>query len=40
LGIAVISLLFASVVTWPRLIWFSVAQALTMCKAALPPALS
>ena len=30
LGMAVISLLFSSTTTWPRLIWLAVAQALTM----------
>ena len=37
---AVISLLFSSTTTWPRLIWLAVAQALTMWMADLAPALS
>ena len=40
LGMAVISLLFSSTTTWPRLMWLAVAQALTMWMADLPAALS
>ncbi len=34
LGIAVISLDFSSVATWPKVRWYSTDQALTMCRGA------